>query len=103
MALFTDLIESVKSMGSWLRDRHEKPVEHIRTGETQVEYKGYLGLIVRGGDPAFFGRVINIKDVITFEGSTIREAVKAMEDSVDDYLAFCKKHGREPERGQPHD
>jgi len=43
----------------------------------------------------FHGEVINLKDVITFQGSTIQELEKAFKDSVDDYLAWCKKHNKE--------
>lgn len=39
----------------------------------------------------FHGEVLGIKDVITFQGITVDEIEQTFQDSVDDYLAFCKK------------
>ena len=44
------------------------------------------------------GRVIGLRDVITFEGHTIPELIQAFHDSVDDYLAFCAERHESPER-----
>jgi predicted HicB family RNase H-like nuclease len=44
------------------------------------------------------GKVLNTKDTITFHGRTVTEAWDAFRDSVDDYLAFCKELGVEPEK-----
>jgi predicted HicB family RNase H-like nuclease len=37
-----------------------------------------------------YGRVLDLKDVITFQGTTVEEAIQSFHDSVDAYLAFCK-------------
>jgi len=42
--------------------------------------------------------VINIRDVVTFEGETVEEVQQAFRDSVDDYLAFCAERNEEPEK-----
>ncbi len=42
--------------------------------------------------------MIGIRDVITFQGDTIPELLKAFHDSVDDYLAFCNERGESPEK-----
>ena len=42
----------------------------------------------------FHGEVINIRDVITFQGKSVDELRKAFEDSVEDYLAFCAEEGK---------
>ncbi|OGO35391.1 MAG: hypothetical protein A2W35_01270 [Chloroflexi bacterium RBG_16_57_11] len=44
------------------------------------------------------GEVINIRDVVTFEGETVEEVQQAFRDSVDDYLAFCAERNEEPEK-----
>ena len=64
-----------------------------------MEYKGYVGQ-VQFDDEAniFHGDVINIRDVITFEGRSVEELRQALEDSVEDYLEFCAELGKEPER-----
>jgi predicted HicB family RNase H-like nuclease len=46
----------------------------------------------------FHGEVINTRDVITFQGSSVKELKQAFEDSVDDYLEFCASRGEDPEK-----
>ena len=46
----------------------------------------------------YFGRVIGIRDVITFQGDTVPDSLEAFHDSVDDYLAFCEERGESPEK-----
>lgn len=62
-------------------------------------YKNYVAHI-EFDDKAeiFHGEVINTRDVITFQGSTVKELKKAFKDSVDDYLEFCQERNEEPDR-----
>jgi predicted HicB family RNase H-like nuclease len=46
----------------------------------------------------FHGEVINIRDVVTFQGSSVEELEKAFHESVDDYLDFCASRGESPEK-----
>ena len=43
--------------------------------------------------------MIDTKDVITFQGTTVEEIQIAFRDSVDDYLEFCTERGEKP--GKP--
>ena len=64
-----------------------------------IEYKGYTGVFEF--DPSvdvFHGWVIGLQDVVTFEGRSVDELRREMEESVEDYLEFCAKVGKEPER-----
>jgi predicted HicB family RNase H-like nuclease len=62
-----------------------------------MEYKGYLARVeVDDEANIFHGEVINIRDVITFQGKSVEELRQAFEDSVEDYLAFCAERGEEP-------
>lgn len=64
-----------------------------------IEYRGYTGIFEF--DPsidAFHGRVLGLQDVVTFEGRSIDEIRKEMEESIEDYLALCEDVGKEPER-----
>jgi predicted HicB family RNase H-like nuclease len=64
-----------------------------------MEYKGYIGKVDIDEEAGILhGEVINIRDVITFEGQTVEELRKAFEDSVEDYLEFCAQRGEEPEK-----
>jgi predicted HicB family RNase H-like nuclease len=62
-------------------------------------YKGYSGSIeFDDEDMVFHGRVLGIRDIVTFEAENAEELVKAFHDSVDDYLAFCKERGTESQK-----
>ena len=64
-----------------------------------MEYKGYSAKVEFDEDAnAFHGEVINLRDVVTFEGETVDELRQAFQESVDDYLEFCAERGEEPEK-----
>ncbi len=65
-----------------------------------MEHKGYRGTVMLFDDEAgiFHGEVVDTQDVITFQGKTGQEVIKAFKDSVDEYLAFCEEQGREPSK-----
>ncbi len=64
-----------------------------------MEYKGYIGKAEIDEEAGLFhGEVINVRDVITFEGKTVKELRQAFHESVDDYLAFCAERGEDPEK-----
>jgi predicted HicB family RNase H-like nuclease len=64
-----------------------------------MEYKGYLGTVEYDAEAQLFhGDIINTRDVITFQGTTVKEIEKAFRDSIEDYLAWCKEDGVEPEK-----
>ena len=64
-----------------------------------MDYKGYTGKVEFDPEAGIlFGRVIGTKDVITFEGTTVDEVLKAFHDSVDDYLEFCQELGKQPDQ-----
>jgi predicted HicB family RNase H-like nuclease len=46
----------------------------------------------------FHGEIINLRDVITFEGETVEELKQAFIDSVEDYLDFCAERSEDPEK-----
>lgn len=64
-----------------------------------MKYKGYIGHVEYNDEAKIFhGDVLGIKDIVTFQGTTVDEIEQAFKDSVDDYLAFCKERGEEPDR-----
>ena len=64
-----------------------------------MTYKGYIGFVEFDDEAAIFhGEVANIRDVVTFQGSSVKELQKAFQNSVEDYLAFCAKRGEEPDK-----
>ena len=64
-----------------------------------MEYKGYIGKVEIDEEAGIlYGEVINVRDVITFEGKSVEEIQTAFRESVDDYLAFCAKRKESPEK-----
>jgi len=64
-----------------------------------MEYKGYLGKVEFDDHAGLFhGEVINIRDVVTFQGDTVTKLKKAFRESIDDYLAYCQQRGEDPDK-----
>jgi len=64
-----------------------------------MEYKGYIGKVVIDDEAGvLYGEVVNVRDVITFEGKSVDEVQKAFRASVDDYLDFCAQRNESPEK-----
>lgn len=64
-----------------------------------MKYKGYQGEITYDADAKIFhGEVIGLKDVITFQGASVKELEKAFKDSINDYLEWCKERQEAPEK-----
>jgi predicted HicB family RNase H-like nuclease len=64
-----------------------------------MEYKGYVGKVEFDDEAGIFhGEVIDTRDVITFQGRSVDELKSAFQESIDDYLAFCKQRGEEPNK-----
>jgi predicted HicB family RNase H-like nuclease len=64
-----------------------------------MTYKGYDALVTYDEEAELFhGEVMNTRDVITFEGSSVGELKQALQESIEDYLSFCKERGEEPEK-----
>ncbi len=64
-----------------------------------MQYKGYLARIVFDEESNIFhGEVINIRDIVTFQGKSVDELKKAFEVSIEDYLDFCAERKEEPDK-----
>ena len=62
-------------------------------------YKGYNGKVEYDSDADLFhGEVVDLRDVITFQGRSVDELKLAFRESIDDYIAFCEKKGEKPEK-----
>ena len=57
-----------------------------------MEYKGYVGSVeFSEEDGLFYGKVMGIRALISYEGSTAAELVNDFHGAVDDYLALCEE------------
>lgn len=64
-----------------------------------LKYKGYTGRVEFDDEAGLFhGEVIDLKDVVTFQGRSVEELENAFRESIDDYLEFCAERGEEPDK-----
>jgi predicted HicB family RNase H-like nuclease len=64
-----------------------------------LTYKGYTGHVEYDDTEGnFHGEVLDLRDVITFQGKSVEEIERAFRESVDDYLEFCEQKGEEPDK-----
>ena len=64
-----------------------------------LKYKGYTGHVEFDDETGVLhGEVLDLRDVITFQGKSVGEIESAFRDSIDDYLAFCEERGEEPDK-----
>ena len=62
-----------------------------------MEYKGYVGSVeFSEADGIFFGNVLGIPALISYEGTTVKELVDDFHGAVDDYIALCGGTGTKP-------
>ena len=63
-----------------------------------MEYKSYVGSVeFSEEDGIFFGKVMGIRALVSYEGTTAKELVDDFHTAVDDYLALCEDKGVKPE------
>ena len=64
-----------------------------------MEYKGYVGSVEFSEEDAlFYGKVLGIRALISYEGTNAAELVADFHGAVDDYLELCAQSGTEPEK-----
>ncbi|ATU93856.1 antitoxin HicB [Phyllobacterium zundukense] len=64
-----------------------------------MHYKGYEAVIEFDEHANIFnGEVVNLRDVITFQGSSAAQLKQAFAESIKDYQAFCAERGEQPEK-----
>ena len=64
-----------------------------------MEYKGYVGSVeFSENDGVFYGKVMGIRPLISYEGTTAKELIDDFHCAVEEYLSFCEAEGIEPER-----
>jgi predicted HicB family RNase H-like nuclease len=55
-----------------------------------IQYKNYYASVhFSAVDDVFYGKIIGINDLVSFEGSSVKELKTAFEEAVEDYLYTC--------------
>lgn len=66
---------------------------------SQLEYKGYWTNIEYSvEDKVLYGKIEGIDDLVTFESENAEDIEREFHSAVDDYLAFCKEVGKDPNK-----
>ncbi len=64
-----------------------------------LQYKDYIGSIhFSSEDEVFYGKIVGIDDLVSFEGASVKELKKSFHEAVEDYLESCKEIGKEPNK-----
>lgn len=64
-----------------------------------MTYKGYTARIeFDDRDDIFVGRVLGLREMISFHGKTVAELRKEFRVAVQDYLSDCESQGLDPEK-----
>ena len=57
-----------------------------------VEYKGHIGSIEYSAeDQIYFGQLLNIEDLVNYEGHSVEELYEYYREAVDTYIEFRKE------------
>src|SRR5205814_10332669 len=60
-----------------------------------LKYKGFIGSVqFSAEDDLFWGKIIGIKDSVTFEGSAVAALKKDFKEAVEDYIDLCKRQNK---------
>ena len=63
-----------------------------------LSYNGYDGSVEYSAeDRLLHGRILGLRDMVLYDGSSIREIEKNFRGAVDEYLAFCEAEGKTPD------
>src|SRR5260221_4413230 len=96
---FYDLIKTKLSKEKLEEIERQAQLEVDILKSIQKGYKGYRADIVYDDEAKLFhGEVVGLKDVITFQGTTLSELEQAFKDSIDDYLVWCQERGEKSEK-----
>jgi predicted HicB family RNase H-like nuclease len=64
-----------------------------------LKHKGYTGKAEYDDEAGiFYGQVLGLRDVITFQGTSVEQLEREFRESVDVYLEWCKEEETQPEK-----
>lgn len=67
--------------------------------ENIIRYKDFIGSVrFSAEDMVFHGKIEVITDLVTFEGASVEELVRAFEEAVENYIELCEELDKTPQR-----
>lgn len=64
---------------------------------TPLQCKHTVGELFSEEDGIFYGKVMGIRSLISYEGESAKELLDDFHGAIDDYLETCKAEGKQPE------
>ena len=65
-----------------------------------IEFEGYRARVERDREGMFYGRVLDIEDIVNFKATSIRQIEKRFAMALEAYFERCKEQGIDPQK--PH-
>lgn len=64
-----------------------------------LKYNDFYGSVEYSAtDECFFGKIIGLSDLVTFEGDSVKVLKESFIEAVDDYLIMCEQLGKDPQK-----
>jgi len=64
-----------------------------------LKYKDFFGSVdFSAKDECFYGKIIGITDLITFEGDSVASLRESFAEAVEDYIILCQEVHKEPQK-----
>ncbi len=64
-----------------------------------LTYRGFTAKVeFSADDNLFVGRLIGVKDIVTFHGETVAELKTSMKETVDFFIEVCEKTGKKAKK-----
>lgn len=61
----------------------------------KLVYQDFIGSVhFSADDEKFFGKLEGIDDLVSFEGTSVKELKKSFKEAVEDYKQLCKQSGK---------
>ncbi len=65
--------------------------------ENALEHQGFYGTVEYSSeDEVFYGKIIGINDLVTFEGDSVTSLKNGFIEAVEDYITLCQEVGETP-------
>ena len=64
-----------------------------------IKHKEYYAHVqFSAEDEVFYGKILGINDLVTFEGQSVKELKKSFREAIEDYIETCTELGKVPEK-----
>jgi len=67
--------------------------------DNTIKYNGYCGsIVIVLEDDTMHGKILHIRDLVTYEAESVEKLKEEFKAAVDDYLETCAELGKDPDK-----